>query len=299
MPLYLELLCRQLYPYVAALLSNDSVYYDLFKLWLYENSVMKREKRLRLILSLLDEQGRVNVDDLAVHFHVSPETIRRDLSTMSEQGLLRKVYGGAVKFQSAQENSITLRTQQYAEQKTLIAQYAVRFVNSGDSLFLNAGTTTTIFARELAKKVENLFVVTNSPQIAHEFWNDGQTNHKIYLLGGYYNGAEVEILGLSVVNAIQQFRTDHVFLTVGAMNAAQGFMDYRIETAEINRTMVQQAQRTTVLIDRSKIDQTALVSAIPLDAVDRIITDIAPPDSLINALEKADIQVHIAESPPK
>ncbi len=256
---------------------------------------MKREKRFQLILTQLDEQGRVSVDDLAVHFKVSPETIRRDLSTLSEKGILRKVYGGAVKFQSAQENPFTLRAQQYAEQKTLIAQYAIRFVNSGDSLFLNAGTTTTIFARELAKQVENLFVVTNSPQIAHEFWNDGQTNHKIYLLGGYYNGAEIEVLGLSVITAIQQFRTDHVFLTVGAMNAVQGFMDYRIETAEINRIMVQQAQRTTVLIDSSKFDQTALVSAIPLDAVDRVITDLQPSDLLAKALEEADIQLHLAE----
>ncbi|MBA3869511.1 MAG: DeoR/GlpR transcriptional regulator [Anaerolineae bacterium] len=257
---------------------------------------MKREKRFRLILALLDEQGRVNVDDLAIHFNVSAETIRRDLSTMSEQGLLRKVYGGAVKFQSAQENSFTLRTQQYAEQKTSIAQYAVRFVNAGDSLFLNSGTTTTIFARELAKRIDNLFVITNSPQIAHEFWNDGQTNHKIYLLGGYYNGAEVEILGTSVITAIQQFRTDHVFLTVGAVNASQGFMDYRIETAEMNRMMVQQARRTTVLIDSSKLDQTALVSAFALDAVDRVITDIPLSDALANAFNKADIQVHVAEN---
>jgi DeoR/GlpR family transcriptional regulator of sugar metabolism len=69
---------------------------------------MKREKRFRSILTLLDEQERVNVEDLAAYFDVSPETIRRDLSTMSEQGLLRKIYGGAVKFQSAQENSFAL-----------------------------------------------------------------------------------------------------------------------------------------------------------------------------------------------
>jgi DeoR/GlpR family transcriptional regulator of sugar metabolism len=92
---------------------------------------MKREKRFRAILALLDENNRVTVEELAGHFNVSLETIRCDLSTMSEHGLLRKVYGGAVKFQSAQENTFALRTLQYIEQKTAIARYAIRFVQSG------------------------------------------------------------------------------------------------------------------------------------------------------------------------
>src|SRR5262245_53695093 len=103
---------------------------------------MKRETRFKKILTILDEQGRVNVDELAQHFGVSPETVRRDLAAMSEEGMLRKIYGGAVKFQSAQENSFVLRTRQYAAEKTRIAQYATRFVKSGDSLLINSGTTT-------------------------------------------------------------------------------------------------------------------------------------------------------------
>ncbi len=255
---------------------------------------MKREKRFRDILTLLDERERVNVEDLATYFEVSPETIRRDLSTMSEQGLLRKVYGGAVKFQSAQENPFALRTKQYAAEKTAIAQYAVRFVNSGDSLFLNAGTTTTIFARELVRHVDRLIVITNSPQIAHEFWNNGHNENKIYLLGGYYNGAEIETLGGSVAGEIQQFRADHAFLTVGALSASQGFMDYRIEAAQINHAMARQAGRATVLIDSSKLDQMALVTCCSLEAIDRIVTDGPPSEDLTDALNQAGTQIHVA-----
>jgi DeoR family glycerol-3-phosphate regulon repressor len=255
---------------------------------------MKREKRFKDILTLLDERERVNVEDLAAHFEVSAETIRRDLSTMSEQGLLRKVYGGAVKFQSAQENPFALRTKQYAAEKTAIAQYAVRFVNSGDSLFLSAGTTTTIFARELVKRVDRLIVITNSPQIAHEFWNNGQGENTIYVLGGYYNGAEIEILGSTVIDEIRQFQADHAFLTVGAVNAAQGFMDYRIEVGQINKAMVQQARRTTILLDSSKLDRMALVTSCRLDMIDRIVTDSPPSEHLADALNKAGTQIHVA-----
>jgi hypothetical protein len=95
---------------------------------------MGREKRFRTILRLLDEQERVNVEDLAAHFDGSPETIRRDLSSMSEQGLLRKVNGGAVKFQSAQENSFALST----------LQPSCRLINND---FLNVSDTMP-FSRE-------------------------------------------------------------------------------------------------------------------------------------------------------
>jgi DeoR/GlpR family transcriptional regulator of sugar metabolism len=257
---------------------------------------MKRDNRFQAILTLLDEQERVTVEDLAAHFDVSFETIRRDLSTMSEQGLLRKVYGGAVKFQSAQENSFALRTLQYIEQKTAIARYAARFVQSGDSVFLNAGTTTTVFARELVKLADELIVITNSPHIAHECWNNGQSKNRIFLLGGFYNGAEIETLGGGIVDTIRQFHADHAFLTFGAVNVTQGFMDYRIETGEINCAMVKQARRTTVLIDSSKFDQMALVTSSNLEAVERIVTDSPPSDYFITALNEAGTQIHIADN---
>lgn len=255
---------------------------------------MKRESRFRAIQVLLDDQERVYVEDLASHFDVSPETIRRDLATMSEQGLVRKIYGGAVKLQSAQENSFALRTQQYAAQKTLIAHYAVRFLKSGDSLFMNAGTTTTIFAQEVVRQIDHLIVVTNSPQIAHVFWNNGQSHNTIYLLGGEYNGAEVETLGSAVVDQIRRFHADHAFLTVGSVNAMQGFMEYRPELAAISGAMAAQARRTTVLIDSSKLDRMALITGCGIEAVDRMVTDAPPSDALTNALHKVGTQLHIA-----
>lgn len=254
---------------------------------------VKREKRLSRILALLDEQERVDVEELAQFFEVSPETIRRDLSAMSEQGLLRKIYGGAVKFQSAQESPFALRTQQYAAQKTSIAQYATRFVKPGDSLFLNAGTTTTIFARELVKQVDELIIVTNSPQIAHEFYNNGQSRNKIHLIGGTYNGAEIETLGSTVIAEMQRFRMDHAFITVGTISASMGYMDYRVEAADVTRTMVSRAQRATVLADSSKLDQIALVSACGLEEVNRLVTDSPPSDTLITALQEANIQLFV------
>lgn len=234
------------------------------------------------------------MDDLAAHFDVSPDTIRRDLSDMSEQGLLRKVYGGAVKFQSAQENSFELRSRQNVLQKTIMAAFAIRFVDEGDSLFLNASTTNVVFARGLARHFRHLNVVTNSTVIAHEFWNGGQSEHRIFVLGGYYFGDEPEMQGGTVIDQIRQFHADHAFLAPGAVNAKHGFMDFRLESAQVIRTMAQQAQRVTMLADSSKLGRTALNVACSMDSVDRLVTDTLPSEYLSQALEAAGTKLYVA-----
>lgn len=108
---------------------------------------MRRDDRLQAILALLQDSDRLEVDNLAEHFAVSQETIRRDLTTLSEQGLLRKVHGGAVRFQSAQEQSFTMRSYLYQKQKEAIARAAASVIEDGDSLLISSGTTTTCFAR--------------------------------------------------------------------------------------------------------------------------------------------------------
>lgn len=263
-------------------------------IWITHNG-MKREKRHKEILTLLDERDRIDVEELAVFFNVSTATIRRDLFIMSEQGLVRKVHGGVAKFQTAHENLFATRSLQSVNQKIAIARYATRFVETGDTLFTNAGTTTALFARELVKVSNELMVITNSAEIAHEYWNNGQGDNRVYLLGGYYNGDEIETNGISILEQIERFRADHAFLTVGTVHAMQGFMDYRLEAAAIIKVMMQQARRTTVLADSSKLDQVALVSIFELGAVDRLVTDSLPSEQLADALAEASTQLHIAE----
>ena len=252
---------------------------------------MKRDKRLQIILNLVDEQEHVEVETLAEHFDVSAETVRRDLNTLSEQGLIRKVHGGAVKFQSAQENLLSSRMNHNLAQKISIAQYAAQYVDPGDSLFLNSGSTNVIFAKELTKLVDNLIIITNSFSIANEFWNKGEGHHRIYLLGGEYSGTEMDVIGSTTVDQIRQYRADHAFLTVGTVSAIHGFMDYRIEAAHVIHTMAQQARRTTVLADSSKFGQTALVTAFSLPEAYRLVTDSLPPEGLTHALDKAEIRI--------
>jgi DeoR family glycerol-3-phosphate regulon repressor len=256
---------------------------------------MKRDQRFKAILTLLDEKGYVEVEALAQHFDVSPETIRRDLSALSEQAQLRKVHGGAVKFQTAQETSFTMRRQHNLSEKAAIAEYASQFINPGDSLFLNGGTTTAIFASKIAQMFDNLVIITNSTLIANELWQNGKNGNQIFLLGGQYDGNEMDTTGTVVIDQIRKFQADHAILTVGTVSATQGFMDYRLEAGQIMCAMAQQAHQTTVIADSSKLGRAALITSCSLGDVHRVVSDRMPPGDLAEALDRVGTPLYVTD----
>lgn len=258
---------------------------------------MKREKRHAQILEKLYHQDSVTVEELAGAFHVSLETIRRDLTVLAEAGLLRKTHGGAVRFQTAQEDTFALRSQVNRAAKKSIGQYAAQFVNSGDSLFVNAGTTTAIFTACLTGKT-NLTVITNCASVADTAWRTLGGSSQIFLLGGKYNGADTETAGNLLLQQLRLFHTDHAFITLGAIHAQHGLMEYRIEAANIINTMIQHSRRTTLLVDSTKLDKTTMVSIGGFSTVDRIVTEFRPSDVLSTALEKAGVELHVTGLTP-
>lgn len=255
---------------------------------------MKREERHTYILELLTKHERLEVDLLATQFNVSLETIRRDLTALSEQGMLRKVHGGAVRFQTAQENSLALRTQINRAAKESIGKYVAHLIEDGDSLFINAGTTTAVCAEQIVHTRRKLTVITNCASIAHTMWGNGEIDHQIYLLGGLYNGIDTETSGSQLINQIRQFQVDHTIVTVGALDPVNGPMEYRVEAAEIIKVMASQSHSFTVLADYSKLDKTALVKVCDLHEVDHLITDRTPSTALQEELKREHVELHVS-----
>jgi len=254
---------------------------------------MRREERQTLILDILYNKERVEVDRLSTEFGVSQETIRRDLTALAERGLLRKVHGGAVRFQTAQEDTFTLRSQVNHAAKVHVGRYAAGFINNGDSLLLNAGTTTAVFAEQLGEK-ESLTIITNCARIADTLWNY-ERGHKIFLLGGLYNGTDTETNGTPVLNQINQFRVDHAVLTIGAISAEGGLMEYRVEAADIVRAMIQHAHNAIAIADSTKLDRSALFKIGDLGVIDRLVTDSLPSNELTEMLLESDVELHVPD----
>ncbi|MCO1949264.1 DeoR/GlpR transcriptional regulator, partial [Pseudomonas aeruginosa] len=127
---------------------------------------MRPEERRRHILELLRQRERISVDELARTLSTSQETIRRDLAALAEQGLVSKFHGGAALPPSGEhENAFQTRMNEHAQEKRAVARYAAGLFGPGDSIFIDTGTTTLLFARELARQ-SHLTVITNSLLIA-------------------------------------------------------------------------------------------------------------------------------------
>jgi DeoR/GlpR family transcriptional regulator of sugar metabolism len=250
---------------------------------------MLPEQRRKEILGLANEQVELTVEEIARRFAVSRETARRDLVHLDSLGLLRRIHGGALKTQTATEATLSDRMAGNAEAKRRIARVAARFFDENDTLMIDAGSTTAFFAEELAN-VRRVTVITNSLTVATRLWS-GSARHRIYLIGGEFNGERAETLGSVSLEQLRGFRADHAVLTVGAIDAVGGFMDYDLEEAMIARTMIEQSRSVTVIADHSKFDQVAMTQVCELSVVARLVTDQAPPSRLSEALRAADVDV--------
>lgn len=266
---------------------------------------MRPHQRQEAILNLVASRGRVMVDDLATRFGASRETIRRDLGALAGLGRLRKFHGGAERNTArhngsdrsaegpAEEGPFAWRMQRNRAAKQAIARAAAALFHPGDSLFIDTGTTTVYFAEELARR-GGMSVVTNSATIAGIV--AGTPGNAAYLLGGAVRADAAETVGPLTVEQVGNFRADHVVLTVGALNAEAGAMDYLIEEAEVARAMVARGGQLTVLADSSKLGRSALFEICPLGQIHSLVVERPVTGSLAGMLAAAGVRVVIADA---
>lgn len=238
---------------------------------------------------------RVTVDDLSDGLGTSRETVRRDLALLSQQGLLRKIHGGATSAlttQSAQESPWNERRAMARAEKVRIGKTAAQLFKPGDSLLINCGTTTICFAEQLAKQGP-FTIVTNAMPVAQEMWNS-PSRRQIHLLGGSYFGDAYETVGPQLVEQIQKIYADHAVLAVGGISDTGMFMDFNIDEAYVARTMIESARSVTVLADSTKLHRNALFHVCKPDVIDRLITDKQPDAILSSVLKLAGVEIIIA-----
>lgn len=255
--------------------------------------MMKPDERREKIAAVVRETSRASVDELAKMLDISRETVRRDLTLLSEQGLLRKVHGGAVQPQTAREGSLRDREAANRPQKIAIGRCAAQLFDNGDSIFIDAGTTTTLFAAALAE-IGGFTVMTNSVPVAARL-TESRLSNEVYLLGGRYAAENQEVLGPVALDQINGFHADHAVLAIGAVDLTGKGMDYNADEAYIAKAMLRRARHKTVLADSSKFGRHALFQVCEARDIDRLITDAAPPPPLLQALEDAGVEVIIAE----
>ena len=252
------------------------------------------EHRRARILELLTTHQQTSVNDLADDLGVSRETVRRDLGRLETDGLLRKVHGGAVPLQTATEPLLKLRAGQQRLEKLAIGARAAALFGAGDSLFVDAGTTTAAFGAALTR-VDGLTIITNSLEVANRI-GAGPGDNKVILLGGEFRGEALETVGPITVEQIEAFHADYAVLTIGAIDEVGTVCDFNLEEATVARAMIRQARDLTILADHTKFARSALAKVCSLRHACRVVTDSRPGEPLCRIMEDAGVELIIADS---
>jgi DeoR/GlpR family transcriptional regulator of sugar metabolism len=243
---------------------------------------MLAPQRQQAILELVRQSGGVRVIELVRAFGVSDITIRRDLETLAERGLLAKVHGGATVIGSTDEPGFLVKSVRQESEKKAIARRAAALVRPGTAVALSAGTTTWTLAHHLAA-VPALTVVTNSVRIAEVFQRSHRTDQTVVLTGGVRTPSDA-LVGPVAVAAIRQLNVDVLFLGVHGMTIRAGFTTPNMMEAETDRALVEAAGRLVVPADHTKWGTVGISTIAQLGEAHMVISDAGLPQPARDAL---------------
>ncbi len=219
------------------------------------------------ILELLADSGTCSVSELSHRLHVSPATVRSTLSSLEERGYLVRTWGGAV---AAFHPRILARQRSMSEQKKRIARAAAALVSDGDTIIIEAGTTTALVAAYLVGS-KDISVVTNSTLVIP--YARSNPNISLTVVGGLFRPETESFVGPSARELLMQFHVRLAFVGTDGFSFDHGMSTHLLEGAEIVQTVAKQAEQTILLADSSKYGRKGFVRVLPLSAVTRIITD--------------------------
>ncbi|KUJ80018.1 DeoR/GlpR family DNA-binding transcription regulator [Ruegeria profundi] len=222
------------------------------------------------ILNIARQDGRVMVEDLAARFNVTVQTIRRDLSELSDMGKLDRVHGGAVLRSGVSNIGYEDRRAMNAESKALIAQHCAQDIPDGASIFLNIGTSTESVARQLLGH-KDLMVVTNNMNVANILVEN--PNCQIVVAGGVLRRSDGGLVGNLTVATIEQFKFDFAIIGCSALDTAGDLLDFDFQEVRVSQTIIAQARKTCLVADQTKFQRTAPARIASLSEVDMFYTD--------------------------
>lgn len=249
---------------------------------------MINQPRQDEIKRLLNSDKRVRVSELASSFMVSEETIRRDLKYLEEQGVLRRVHGGAILPVSSEEQPLQIRSRIKPRAKARIAALACDLIEEGMALFLDTGTSTLALAQQL-QRFSRLKIITNSLDIAALLTQ--QSDNQVTLTPGLVRRNDNALIGPHTLEFAQQFHYDIAFMGIGAIDLQLGFMDYEEPEALLRRVLCRHCRHSVILADESKFGQRTFINTLPFHAVNSVITNVLPHESYVASLEEQHVSI--------
>ena len=232
---------------------------------------MYAEERQQLIVERARSTGRVDVTLLATEFDVTAETVRRDLTALERQGVLRRVHGGAIPIERLSfEPGFAVRDAVLRPEKERIAKAALAELPAEGAVLLDAGTTTARLA-DLLPSDRDLIVVTNALPVAMSL--SARPNITLLTVGGRIRGRTLASVDSWALSNLAEVYVDVAFIGTNGISAERGLTTPDQSEAAVKAAMVSAARRTVVLADHTKVGTDYFARFATLDDVDTLITD--------------------------
>ncbi len=248
------------------------------------------ENRQNMIYEQIQMLGAVTTSKLVSEFHVSVETIRRDLLLMERNGLLKRVHGGAVK-NSDMKRFATLedRNKEFSDEKRELSLAALKFIQEDDVIFIDSGSTAGYFAQLLKQNYSSLTVVTHSVDVFQILCS--KKGFHLILCGGHFLQGENAFYGTLTLDMLEKIHVQKAFIFPSAISIEFGICDYQQELFQIQKQALKCADEIYILADSSKFEKKALLKLDDMKNEYYFITDSSLPDGLEMLYRENDIKI--------
>lgn len=255
---------------------------------------MTTYERRQSLLDMLRKQPGLRVPELAQTLDISEGTVRNDLNALEDQGRLKRVHGGAVlnDQDQFQNNSFLRRFKQNAAAKLAIAREAAVLVNDGDSILLDASTTSYYLAQAIADR-RRLRVMTNGFEVARELASN--SSNTVILIGGVVNNDSSSVTGLLSEKIIAEMHIEKAFFSCSGFSLERGMTEVHFAEAQLKRKAIESSRQVIAMIDSTKFGKEDLTPFARADHITHLISDTKLSSEWIEKLELAKINYTLCE----
>lgn len=245
-------------------------------------------ERRQKIMDILRQDSKVYVSQLAKTFNITEETVRRDLEKLEQKNLLRRSYGGAMLYESTNEDlSFKRRSSINSESKQAIAATAFSLINDGNTIMVDSSTTCQHLLQKL-KIHKHITVITNSILLMNDFID---SNFTLICTGGTLRTNSGSLVGAQACRTIKNYCVDFALISCKGLDLTHGIMESNDSESNIKQLMIKQARHTILLADHTKFDKTTFSYCCDFKHISHLVTDIAPSVEWIKTLADNNVRL--------
>lgn len=251
---------------------------------------MALNQRQTELIDLVHEKGFITIDELVQIFKVTPQTIRRDLNSLAQLGVIIRHHGGAESISTTENTSYQSRKILNLEAKESIAKELVKMIPNGSSLFINIGTTTETIARALLNH-SALNIVTNNIHVATIL--SAKEDFTVIIAAGEVRHRDGGIIGEATCDFMSQFQMDFGIIGISGISNDGSLLDFDLREVKVAQAIINNSTNVLLAADHSKFGRNAMIKQGNIAQINHLFTDQEPPEAIKEILKSNAIATHI------